>query len=692
MFAPPTVTEELSILSVFVASINATRPANGGPKRLVSTSSSPIEISTGEITLLEGGNQSGKSTIIGTLAGAHQTSKKEKVSFGVKVNHAMEIDGVLYSPRSVQDAFSHGIVSVFQDDQLIRTMSIAEQYCLRHSAGHRYIGGVKKLISQSLTKALKAPMENAKNSLPEGHKFRSWIQSKIDNLPQEKRSSEKLIEDATKLLESFDVDGEESFVEVLNKLPDELSGGAKAIVKIVNALLEPKLQFLLLDEAFGGVDSKVWIRAVDNLRRTAEDKNIGILVVTHIQAEKVQWQPSKRYKIVGGEVKKVTNYNNASVIFQAAARTNSEIPLYEIHMTQNIPTGIVNEWNTNFFSPTLAIIDKNIVNLAPTKALLTALRAEGENGPPPLIVDTDTEFKNLDDIRNILDYLADNLKNERSSIVCIGGGILLNAAGFAASIFLRGRVPTLYIPTTITAMADVAIGSKTAANQAYESSPSFRKHVFGSFFDPSAIINSPEFFSSFSRTNLIQALSEVVKHGIVQDKNLLKRCFQEIDKTTLDISNIYELVRKTVFLKQEVIIEDFDERTIGRILQFGHLHAHALEKASRFKIPHDLAVWCGLYIDVSVASPTLELNGVLLKTTLKKVIRNELKNFRLPSQTKMREAYDSETKLEPIKETGHYSLMKLNAIGEYSSVKFSTIDEVISPWDDIFSAWKDLVR
>lgn len=677
-------------MTKLIAPITAHRREQGRSVPLVDARNTMIELETGEIVTLEGDNQSGKSTILGTLAGAYQASTKGRKNFtGVQIQHAMTLDGRLYEPDSVYAAATEGVVAVFQDDKLIPTMTVGEQLILR-CRNYHFMSGFLGLASEKLFQKLKSANDSAKEYTPEH--ISKAMDRLFSNLPPARPKDNVIIDRIIKLLSQFDVPSSPSFTSVLKKFPDEISGGAKAIVRLVGALMQPKIKLLLLDEAFAGVSAAVTYKAIDVIRREVREGRLGVLVVSHVPFELNSWQPLRRYII---EDKKLSNGsvdNNTTALVISPLRIGKTIFIYEAFQPKSskVDSAPNLRWVESLRLPIVAFVDSTILEFQCTSELIEALKRR-YSGLKILKVEVSGAVKTLEYVKQLLNFLSSNIDNENGCIVCIGGGTLLNSAGFAASVFLRGRVSTYYVPTTITAVSDVAIGSKTAINYVLESNQ-VQKHMLGSYYDPTGIFLDRRYLNFDKRSDIVSEFAEVIKHGVVQSEAVFSEVVRLIGSRAPAEADIYEVAKRVAFLKQDVIINDIDERRIGRILQYGHLHAHSLERASRFTISHNIAVLIGIYIDLLLADSQATFGDELLTTIISRWVLMSAKGVRIPSTSLLKDAYLAETKIEAKLCNSTFKILQVTSVGCYSDLSNAKLKEISVSWELISSKWDAVVK
>jgi 3-dehydroquinate synthase len=182
-----------------------------------------------------------------------------------------------------------------------------------------------------------------------------------------------------------------------------------------------------------------------------------------------------------------------------------------------------------------------------------------------------------------------------SAIVALGGGVAGDLAGFVAATYMRG-VPHLQTPTTLLAMLDASVGGKTGVDTPEG------KNLVGAFHPPAAVIADPATLATLPEREFRGGLAEAVKHGLIADAGYfawVERAAEPLLRR--DAGTLEHLVRRSVEIKAEVV--SADEREGGRraILNAGHTVAHALERASAYRLPHGEAVALGLVAEAALA-------------------------------------------------------------------------------------------
>lgn len=205
------------------------------------------------------------------------------------------------------------------------------------------------------------------------------------------------------------------------------------------------------------------------------------------------------------------------------------------------------------------------------------------------------ESKNL----NTVSYLASSLLksgiDRKSAIIALGGGVVGDLAGFTAAIFMRG-IPYVQVPTTLTAQVDSSIGGKTGVDTAEG------KNLLGAFYQPKRVYIDPSLLKTLPRREFISGLAEVVKYGVIYDRNLFEYLEENVDRIlSLDEEVLLNIVERSCNIKKTIVEEDPYEVNKRAILNYGHTPGHALERLSGYKILHGEAVSVGMRISGWIA-------------------------------------------------------------------------------------------
>jgi 3-dehydroquinate synthase len=205
------------------------------------------------------------------------------------------------------------------------------------------------------------------------------------------------------------------------------------------------------------------------------------------------------------------------------------------------------------------------------------------------------ERKTLDGVCELYDLLMQRAAKKNVTLVCYGGGILQDVAGFAASTLYRG-VSWIFAPTTLLAQADSCIGGKTSLN--YQSF----KNLLGTFYPPTAVYIHTPFLATQSETDYFSGIGEVIKLHILGGPEKTDQLAQMLPALTRrDPAALTAAVGNSLAVKLAYIMEDEFDRGRRNLLNYGHCFGHALETVSRFEIPHGQAVTSGMILANLVA-------------------------------------------------------------------------------------------
>ena len=224
----------------------------------------------------------------------------------------------------------------------------------------------------------------------------------------------------------------------------------------------------------------------------------------------------------------------------------------------------------------------------------------------------------------LLEFRADR----DSVLINLGGGVITDMGGFVASTYKRG-IDFINIPTTLLAQVDATTGGKTAINFLEQ------KNMVGLFVNPKKVFIDTIFLKTLSDRELKNGLAEVLKHGLILDKNYLYFVLDEIKKDRADM-DWTKIVDISVELKTKVVEEDFRESGKRKILNFGHTVGHALESYSlknhKEPLKHGEAVILGmiLAINISIKNYSIDKNSVYyIIEELKSIYNFSLEKFNI---------------------------------------------------------------
>lgn len=185
--------------------------------------------------------------------------------------------------------------------------------------------------------------------------------------------------------------------------------------------------------------------------------------------------------------------------------------------------------------------------------------------------------KTLDTVGGILEYLATAHFTRSDCLVALGGGIVGDVCGFAASVYMRG-IRFIQIPTTLLAAVDSSVGGKTGVNLGG------LKNQVGAFWQPSLVVCDPETFATLPADEYRNGMAEVIKYAAICDPRM-------VDILSGEVSDI---IARCVSIKSDIVSRDEHDHGERMLLNYGHTFGHAVEFVSEERIPHGMAVAIGM--------------------------------------------------------------------------------------------------
>jgi 3-dehydroquinate synthase len=179
--------------------------------------------------------------------------------------------------------------------------------------------------------------------------------------------------------------------------------------------------------------------------------------------------------------------------------------------------------------------------------------------------------------------------DRQTPVVAIGGGVIGDLSGYAASTLLRG-IPVVHVPTSLIAQVDSAIGGKTGINRPQG------KNLVGTFYQPRLVCIDTETLFTLPRREWHSGLAEVFKHALIRDETFFSWLEDEAERIVArDPGIVRDLVYRAASIKADVVERDETEQGIRTILNFGHTFGHALERVAGYgHFTHGEAVAVGM--------------------------------------------------------------------------------------------------
>jgi len=263
----------------------------------------------------------------------------------------------------------------------------------------------------------------------------------------------------------------------------------------------------------------------------------------------------------------------------------------------------------------IVLTDENVAKFH-ARSVMAFLRKAGFS-PNLLTIPAGEAYKTLATVQQIWHGFLEAGLDRKSTIVALGGGVVGDMAGFAASTYMRG-VNWVCVPTTLLSMVDASLGGKTGFDLPEG------KNLIGSFYPPKLVLADPQVLKTLPEAEFVSGLAEVVKHGIISDPELFDLCARGLDCVKDDLEQI---VKRAMSVKIKVIEEDPYEKGFRAALNFGHTVGHAVELVSKFQLRHGEAIAIGMVAEAKLAEH-LTVAGKGLADMISKV----LSSLGLPDQ------------------------------------------------------------
>ncbi len=221
-----------------------------------------------------------------------------------------------------------------------------------------------------------------------------------------------------------------------------------------------------------------------------------------------------------------------------------------------------------------------IANVLPSHAHLITIEAGEAN-------------KSLDTVAQVWNELACNGATRHSLLVNLGGGMVTDLGGFAASCFKRG-IRFINIPTTLLGAVDAAVGGKTGVNF------NGLKNEVGVFRPAEAVIISTRFFETLPVTEFLSGYAEMIKHALIEGPETYREIIA-FDPSEASLEALLPLLRQSIQVKEQIVAQDPTEQGVRKVLNLGHTIGHAIESLSHRRespVPHGYAVAWGLVCEL----------------------------------------------------------------------------------------------
>ncbi len=207
-----------------------------------------------------------------------------------------------------------------------------------------------------------------------------------------------------------------------------------------------------------------------------------------------------------------------------------------------------------------------------------------------IVTKSGEQTKSFAFLEKICEEILEQNADRKSLIIAFGGGVIGDLSGFISSILLRG-IDFVQVPTTLLSAVDSSVGGKTAINS------KAGKNLIGSFYQPQLVICDLNFLKTLPARELRSGYAEVVKYGLIQDKNFFDFLVKNAPRIfALDEEILTQIITKSCQSKAEIVSQDEKENGQRALLNFGHTFGHIFETETNYssEILHGEAVALGM--------------------------------------------------------------------------------------------------
>jgi 3-dehydroquinate synthase len=202
--------------------------------------------------------------------------------------------------------------------------------------------------------------------------------------------------------------------------------------------------------------------------------------------------------------------------------------------------------------------------------------------------------KSIDRMSSIIENMRQMGVNRNTEIVAIGGGVIQDIATFVASVYMRG-LKWAYFPTTLLGMVDSCIGGKSSINVGKY------KNLIGNFYPPHNVLVDIRYVETLSVEQRVSGLCEAIKICFAGRSDSFERYLELSPSATASTDVLQKVIYLGLSTKRWFIETDEHDQKERQLLNFGHTFGHAMESASKFSLPHGIAVGLGMLTAIECA-------------------------------------------------------------------------------------------
>nr|WP_314520235.1 3-dehydroquinate synthase [uncultured Prevotella sp.] len=227
-----------------------------------------------------------------------------------------------------------------------------------------------------------------------------------------------------------------------------------------------------------------------------------------------------------------------------------------------------------------------------------------------IVIGATDRRKNLDTLVHVWESLQQGKATRHSLLINLGGGMVTDLGGFAASTYKRG-INFINIPTTLLAMVDASVGGKTGINFGG------LKNEIGVFNDAEFVLLDTNWLRTLDEANIRSGYAEMLKHGLIADNTMWAELIN-FNLAQPDLRQLASMLDKSVRIKERIVAEDPHEKGIRKALNLGHTFGHAFESWAMKRQPvlHGYAVAFGLIAELYLATTQTDFPTERMRQTV----------------------------------------------------------------------------
>lgn len=296
------------------------------------------------------------------------------------------------------------------------------------------------------------------------------------------------------------------------------------------------------------------------------------------------------------------------------------------------------------------------------------------DGVQDIVIPPTDEHKDLNTLATVWTALQQGGATRHSMLINLGGGMVTDLGGFAASTFKRG-IPYINIPTTLLSMVDASVGGKTGINFGG------LKNEIGVFCPARTVILCSRFLGTLDSHNLCSGYAEMLKHGLISTRAHWDELVA-FDLAQPDLHHLQDMIAQSVAVKERVVEQDPTERGIRKALNLGHTVGHAFESlalAEGRTVLHGYAVAWGLLCELYLSAVRMRFPHDVLQQALS-FVRDNYGTFLIDCKEYDR-LYDFMTHDKKNLRAGQVNFTLLSDVGDIHIDQTATKQEILEALD-----------